>query len=67
MFLRTSCQICGQILSTCENTDFTQDDINNYQENSYCMTVQGTGTDEDGNPITIYDGQTNLVTVKSIV
>jgi hypothetical protein len=60
MNLTVTCQTCGKILSVVQKDQISQDDITSYEQNSFCNTVQGTGTDDDGNPITIYDGQTNI-------
>lgn len=53
MKLTTSCQVCGTILSVVEKDMVTQDDINNYQQNSSCsVTTNGT-----------VDGQTNIESI----
>lgn len=64
MKLTISCQTCGKILSIIEKDSFTDDDVSMYQQSSYCDTVSGEGSDDDGNTITLYDGQSNIQTTK---
>jgi hypothetical protein len=60
MNLTVTCQTCGKVLTVVQKDQVSQQDISDYQANSFCDTVQGTGTDGDGNPITIYDGTSNI-------
>lgn len=60
MKLTVSCQVCGKILTIVEKDSFTDDDVNMYEQSVSCDTVQGTTTDDDGNIITVYDGQSNI-------
>lgn len=60
MKLTVTCQTCGKILSLVQKDQISQQDISDYEANSFCNTVQGQSVDDEGNPITIYDGQTNI-------
>jgi len=48
MQLKVSCQICGQVLMTAENNNFSQDDINMYEQACWCTTLQSDGVTQDG-------------------
>ncbi len=60
MKLTVTCQTCGSILAIVQKSQVTSDDISLYEEMSYCTTVAGQGTDDSGNPITLYDGNSNI-------
>ncbi len=60
MKLTVTCQTCGKILSVVSKDQVSQQDIIDYQTNSYCNTVAGESVDADGNPIIVYDGQSNI-------
>lgn len=67
MKLTITCQICGKILTEIEKDQISDDDVNMYGQASFCDTVQGEGLDDDGNPITLYDGQSNIQVTKTQV
>jgi len=62
MKLTVTCQTCGKILSVIEKDQITLEDLDMYAQSSSCDTVAGTTTDDDGNSVTVYDGQTNIQT-----
>lgn len=66
MKLTITCQICGKILSAIDKPQISDDDIAMYKASSFCDTVQGSTVDEDGNDVTVYDGQTNIQTTKTV-
>lgn len=65
MKLTVTCQTCGKILSVVEKDNFSNEDISMYQQSVSCDTLQGVGEDDDGNPVNIYDGNSNIQTTKT--
>lgn len=66
MTLTITCQTCGKILASVSKDQITNDDVTMYEANSSCDTVQGQGVDGDGNPITLYDGQSSIQATKTV-
>lgn len=66
MKLTVSCQICGKVLSTVSKDQISDDDVVMYEAGSSCDTVSSVSTDDDGNQIIIYDGQTSIQATKTV-
>lgn len=66
MKLTITCQTCGKVLSVVEKDQINDSDIAMYEASSNCDTVAGTDVDGDGNPITVYDGNSNIQATKTV-
>jgi hypothetical protein len=65
MKLAITCQICGRTISSVEKYQITQDDINNYSNNSSCQVDGPFQTfDDDGNPLPL--DYSNIVATKTL-
>jgi hypothetical protein len=60
MKLTVSCQTCGKVLAVIDKDQVTSDDVNMYEQSSSCDTIASESFDENGNPIIVYDGNSNI-------